>query len=109
MPSGTWDQAYSTPYVPGWGAVINFGELVLTASRSTIEPDGAARVTAWSGDMSLLGKVATLYVDNPDVATSAVLTAVMQPNAVDGVEAIFLVYGLVEGESTMYVEVPDGP
>lgn len=81
---------------------------MLKAAATTIEPGSATRVTVKSPKIEYLGKEAVLRIRNPTVTTAETMREFMQPNEVDGVQAVFLVKGMVPGESTLSVEVIDG-
>lgn len=108
MPEGTWEEGNRSPGVPAWSDVIAFGDFLLYAAREEIEPAGETKIVAWSRDTSKVGMEVELRVSNPAVATAQVLTARFEPNEVDGVEAVFLVKGVVDGESTFHARDLDG-
>lgn len=108
MPDGTWEDGYESTGLAAWTVVVAIGDLILTAYISSIDPGAQIRVSAWSANLDYLGKTCTLTLSNTAVAGSASYQDDMEPNAVDGVEAVFLVTGYVVGQTEMYAEVDSG-
>lgn len=107
MPEGTWDEGFDEEGRPAWTVVISVGEFVLLAHTEQIEPGSITRVIARSTRPNHIGRLCTLTVSNPDSSAPGIYTGVMEPNAIGGSEALFLVEGLTPGFSTLFAEVDD--
>ena len=108
MPDGTWEDGYEPDGTPAWTVVVDVGDIKLTAYITAIDPGATIRVVATSPNMAYLGKICTLTLTNPAVASAVTYEDEMEPNAIDGVEAVFLVTGYVVGQTEMYAEVDGG-
>jgi hypothetical protein len=107
VPEGLWEDAFDEQGRPAWTVIISVQEFVLLASTEQIEPGGITRVIARSTRLEHIGRLCTLTVSNPGAAAPAVYTGTMEPNAIGGSEALFLVAGLTPGVSTLYADVSD--
>ena len=106
MPDVNWFDGYEAANVPAWGPRLSSeaGEIYLTAGPQIIELGMVTRVTARTWNMDYVGRTAILTVTNEDVGAPW-YTAVMEPDAEDGLFCIFEVVGINVGSSILSVEV----
>lgn len=107
MPDINWFDGYEAEYVAAWGPRASdvAGEIFLSAGPQKIELDMITRVIARTYNMDYLGRTVVLTIENTDTLGAPWFTAVMEPDAEDGLFAVFEVVGLSLGTSILSVEV----
>lgn len=106
MPDSDWFDGFESPGVPAWSATELTGtDLILTSDPQRIERGRLALVTVRSAGLTYLGRTATLTVSDGTLATASYYTAIMEPDGLDGVIALFKVLGVALGDTVLSVEV----
>jgi hypothetical protein len=108
MPEGTWEDGFEGGGLAAWLIVENFDDLHLEARVRSIDPGAVTRVVVTSPNLAYLGRICRLSLTNPAVGVATWYEDLMEPNALGGVEAVFLVTGLVPGETRIFAEVDSG-
>jgi hypothetical protein len=107
VPDTSWFDGYESAGVPAWGPLFDGTptEIHISVRPSKIEVGGITTVMARTTNLDYLGRTAILTIGSLTTAGAGWFTAVMEPDAEEGLIAIFEVVGLSVGPTALSVEV----
>lgn len=109
MPDEDWFDGWEVSGLATWTVISAQDDVEIRLVRSQIEPGASVKVVVYSANMLYLGKQVVLAItQNGNVAEAATYYGTMEPDALGGLEASFLIYGLSEGRVEFFADVDDG-